>query len=374
MATKYNYTKIIKGKEYKYFRITRVVGQKANGTPIVKEFLGDGEKDANKKADEYMNKLKNGYINDYEKVNVLQLMKTWLFNIKLVEVKPSTFVTYESNYRNYISKSELATMKVADVKKIHIQKYYNELFEKQNCSTEKIKAIHKLLHSFFEYALDEGYLIKNPCSKVIIPKNNLIKTEDKQIECFDSKEIELLKKAFESNKYRSLVYTAIYTGMREGELCALKWKNVNLKEGFIHVDESVKRVAVFDSEGNKKMKTLTLDPKTKNSIRNIYIPEVLINELKNIPHKSDYVFSDTNEPVSHKSLYFQWRKVLKENDIPHRKFHALRHTYGTLLLANGADLKSVQDLMGHYDISITQTYLHSLEDNKKNIVSIWDKL
>lgn len=162
--------------------------------------------------------------------------------------------------------------------------------------------------------------------------------------------------------------------MREGELCALKWKNVNLDEGYIFVDESTKRVAVFDSKGNKEMKTLTLDPKTQKSRRTIYIHDILIDKLKQLPHNSEYVFSNTNEPISHKSLYFQWQKVLKENNIPHKKFHALRHTYASTLLSNGADLKSVQDLMGHYDISITQVYLHSLPETKKSVVNIFDNI
>ena len=68
--------------------------------------------------------------------------------------------------------------------------------------------------------------------------------------------------------------------MREGELCALKWKNVNLKESYIKVEESIKRVAVFDAAGNKKMMTLVLEPKTQLSKRNIYIPDVLIDVLK----------------------------------------------------------------------------------------------
>ncbi|MCI8411040.1 MAG: site-specific integrase [Clostridia bacterium] len=162
--------------------------------------------------------------------------------------------------------------------------------------------------------------------------------------------------------------------MREGELCALKWKNVHLDDGYIHVDESVKRVAVFDSKENKTMQTLVLDPKSQKSIRDIDIPAILIDKLKELPHVSEYVFSNSNEPITHKSLYFQWQKVLKENNIPHKKFHALRHTYASTLLANGADLKSVQDLMGHYDISVTQVYLHSLPETKKKVVNIFDNL
>ena len=157
--------------------------------------------------------------------------------------------------------------------------------------------------------------------------------------------------------------------MREGELLALKWNNVNLKKGYINVTESVKRVAVFEENGDKHMETITQKPKTKNSIRTIYIPKALIKSLKKIEKLDGYVFSNTDEPISHKSLYSWWARFLKNNNIKHRKFHALRHTYATTLLANGADLKSVQDLMGHYDIRITQTYLHSLPDKQKEIVN-----
>lgn len=156
--------------------------------------------------------------------------------------------------------------------------------------------------------------------------------------------------------------------MREGELLGLKWENVNLKDKSIFVKESVKRTAVFDGDGNKHMETITQSPKTKNSIRMIYIPDILSRKLDEIKNKKGYVFSDTNIPVSHKQLYNWWVRFLKKSNIPHRKFHALRHTYATLLLSKGADLKSVQDLMGHYDIRITQTYLHSIPDKQKEIV------
>lgn len=156
--------------------------------------------------------------------------------------------------------------------------------------------------------------------------------------------------------------------MREGELLALKWKNVNLQDKNIFVKESIKRVAVFEEDGSKHMETLTQKPKTKNSIRTIYIPNKLIVKLKEIKPVSEYVFSETGIPITHKSLYAWWTRFLKNNNIPHRKFHALRHTYATTLLSEGADLKTVQDLMGHYDIRITQTYLHSVPDKQKEIV------
>lgn len=162
--------------------------------------------------------------------------------------------------------------------------------------------------------------------------------------------------------------------MREGELLALKWKNVDLDNKIIHVDESVKTVAVFDSDGNKETKTLFLEPKTQKSIRDIPLPDVLVNQLKSIKNNSEFVFTNEGKTVTHKALYLSWKRNLNKINIPYRKFHALRHTYAITLLSKGADIKTVSELMGHYDISITQIYLHSLPENKKQAVSIWDNI
>jgi len=83
-----------------------------------------------------------------------------------------------------------------------------------------------------------------------------------------------------------------------------------------------------------------------------------------------FVFEDENkEPYSAKTLFGNWKKVLNDNNIPYKKFHSLRHTYATMLLSKGVDLKTVQDLMGHSDITITQIYLHVLPKTKTDAVN-----
>lgn len=83
-----------------------------------------------------------------------------------------------------------------------------------------------------------------------------------------------------------------------------------------------------------------------------------------------FVFEDENgNPYSAKTLFGNWKKVLNDNNIPYKKFHSLRHTYATMLLTKGVDLKTVQDLMGHSDITITQIYLHVLPKTKSDAVN-----
>lgn len=294
-------------------------------------------------------------------------MYKWLFQIKKNELKPSSFQSYEGTFRNYIKDSDIADIKVYNTKSIQIQEYYNKLGKTKSYS--QIKKLHKLLKQFFIYAENEGYIIKNPCNNITIP-NKQSKTKSDNIEYFSEEEIEKLKTAFENNKFYNLILVALGTGLRQGELLALKWENVNLKDKYIEVKESVKKVYVFDSDGNKKLETIYQKPKSLSSIRKVDLPDKIIDILSNMNKNTVFVFEDENgNPYSAKTLFGNWKKVLNDNNIPYKKFHSLRHTYATMLLTKGVDLKTVQDLMGHSDITITQIYLHVLPKTKSDAVN-----
>lgn len=364
MAVKTNFED---AKGNSYYRIVRVVGHNSDGTPIRKQFYGKGKQDAIEKANNFINKFKNGLSLDFQEVTINDLIHKWLFQIKLNEVKPSSFQSYEGTYRNYIKESELAQLKVYNVKSIQIQEYYNRLGKTKSYS--QIKKLNKLLKSFFKYAENEGYVFKNPCNNISIPNKNELKKET-TIEYFNEDEIKLLRKAVEGNKFEPLILTALGTGLRQGELLALKWENVDLEKKYINVKETLKKVYVFDISGNKELKTLIQKPKTDNSIRTVDLPDNIVKILKKLPQDSEYVFSDENGmPYSAKTIFGNWKKILSSSDLPYKKFHSLRHTYATMLLTKGVDLKTVQDLMGHSDITITQIYLHVLPKTKTDAVN-----
>ena len=259
-----------------------------------------------------------------------------------------------------------------NTKSIQIQEYYNKLGK--NKSYSQIKKLHKLLKQFFIYAEEEGYIIKNPCNNITLP-NKQAKIKVDNIEYFNEKEVEQLKYAFKNNKFYNLVLFALGTGLRQGELLALKWENVNLKDKYIEVKESVKKVYIFDSDGNKKLETIYQNPKSLSSIRKVDLPDKIVELLSNMNKNTIFVFEDENgQPYSAKTLFGNWKKVLNDNNIPHKKFHSLRHTYATMLLTKGVDLKTVQDLMGHSDITITQIYLHVLPKTKSDAVNKLNEL
>lgn len=356
----------INGNEY--YRITKTIGHKADGTPIKKQFYGTGINEANEKANEYINNIRNGLVENYETYSINDLLHEWLFQIKINELKPSSFESYEGTYRNYIKNSEIAGEKISKINKISIQQYYNKLGKTKTYS--QIKKLNKLLNQFFNYCIEEGYLLRNPCNKLTIPnKENVLKNKNKDFNYFTEEQIKQLKVAFKGNKFENLILLALGTGMRQGELLGLKWENVHLDKGYIEVKNSLKTVYIFDSDGKKERKQIINTPKNHKS-RIIDLPTKIIDMLSAMDNKTTFVFEDINgQPYSAKTLFGNWKKVLNDNNIEYKKFHALRHTYGTMLIANGVDLKTVQELMGHYDISVTQIYLHALPKTKKESVN-----
>lgn len=375
MARKTNYTK--NGNEY--YRVTATIGRDANGKLIRKEFYGKSKKEAEDKRDEYLNGIRNGLNLDFQNAVLGDLMHTWLFEVQKLKVKPSSFERYEGIYRNYIVNSEIYGIKINDIKAIQLQRYYNKLY-KDGKSSNVIKNLNKLLKTFFSYAVDEGYLIKNPCSgkKIVIPDNE--GREEQKIEVFTNEEIKILEKCLEGHRLKALILLALGTGLRQGELLGLQWKDIDLENKELKVQRSVKQVAVIGEDGSKEYKTIIQTPKTKNSIRTVPIPSSLIpvleeqdrlqkqDRLKAGPSyiKSGFVFTtELGNTINSRNLIRSYERLLKRADIPYRKFHSLRHTYATKLFEADVPLKTVQTLLGHSDISITANiYTHVMPKEK----------
>lgn len=361
----------INGKEY--YRIRKVVGHTASGEKILKNFYGESKKEAEQKANEYLNNIENGLIIDFENFTLAELMHTWLFDFlhNSSKIKPSTFQRYESLYRNYIKESEIAGNKLINIKTIPLQKFYNNL-SKKGYSYSQINTLNTVLKVFFNWCIDNDYILKNPCTKVNIKgnKNEIIKNERKEVEILSETEINIIKEYLKGTDFELLFLLDLATGLRQGELLALDWKHINLEDNTLKVERSVKEVYVYDNENAKHIETIFQTPKTLNSFRTVPIPSTMINILSKIKNKKGLLFSDSNgNPLKGKNISAKWTKILKECNIPHKKFHSIRHTYASMLLSKGVDIETVAELMGHSAISITQIYLHSSYTSKNKSVN-----
>lgn len=386
MAVKTNYTK---GK-WKYFRVSVVIGIDMNGKRIKKEFYGKSKGEAEKKRDEYLNGLNDGLKVDIDDVTLGVLMRIWLFEVKKVsdKLKPSSFEKYEGIFRIYVENGPLNCIKIKNIKSIQIQRYYNQLYSKGK-SKSIIHNLNKLMKQFFFYAVDEGYLTKNPCSgkRIVIPGEGAIKAE---VEHFNDDEIKVLLDAIRDSSYKEFITICLGTGMRRGEALALTWNDVDLDNNTIDINKSLGKVYLFDSDGNKTRKQIIQSPKTTSSNREIPFPKSLNSVFKDIKIKqkrnkircgecyqdSNYVFTtQIGTHIDVTNLSHAWDRILKKAELPHKKFHALRHTYATKLFENKVELKTASKLLGHSSIEMTaDIYTHVIPKQKIDAVEKIDYL
>lgn len=317
-------------------------------------------------------------------------MHIWLFEVVRISnrIKATSFERYESIYRNYIKDSPIYGLKLCNLKSIQIQRYYNDLYA-YGKSSNSIKNLNKLLKQFLNYAVDEGYLIKNPClgKKITIPgkyKLNKNNEDDKEYSVFTTDEIKVLKTVLDGHILKPLILLALGTGLRQGELLALKWSDINFKKKNLNVKRTIKKVAIIQKDGTRKYETIIGPPKSKSSVRTVPIPSYLVKVLKQQELKqkqdklkagssyieSDFVFTTAiGGNIEARNLTRSYKRLLKKASIPYRKFHSLRHTYATKLFEVDVPLKTVQTLLGHSDITITaDIYTHVMPEKRINAV------
>ena len=366
----------VNGKNY--FRVTKTIGHRSDGTAIRKQFYGAGINEANQKADEYIKNLKMGLFNNNQLYTINTLLPKWLFDVKKNEVKASSFEAYESTYRNYIKPYLIADLPINDLKTLKLQEFYNKL-SKYKISPNNVRKVHKLLRQFFSYAEKEGYIIKNPCINVTLPKNkkeieNIISERKAKFQYFNENEIKELLKLFKNTRYENIILFALGTGMRKGEILGLQWEDLDFENKEIHVIHNLSYIANINENGHRTYTTVLQTPKSEHSVRIIPMSGKIYKLLNSLERKSNYVFSSRGSHFDIKWTEKFWTKTLKGTNLEDKKFHDLRHTFATMLLLNGANLIQIKELLGHSSVKITEMYLDALPKSKQEIVNKIDYL
>lgn len=346
----------------KYFRVTRTIGKKADGTPVRKTFYGSGINEANEKADKYMEKINNGLNADFDKIILGISMKDWLYNVKQHDnIKLSTFNDYCSIFKNYIETSDISILAPNNIKSMKLQEYYNKL-AKKGISGNVIKKINKLLNQYFKYLQFEGYIFILPTMNVVIPNANSKEAKEEIVEFYTEEEARYIISCCENTKMELMIKLGLSTGLRLGELLALKFSDINYETNQIKICRSIKRV----SENGKSILKIQ-EPKTKTSRRILDVPANVM-KLFDGNSSDEFIFTENSQIIEPRRFWRWWKEFTELNNIPYKKPHSLRHTYATLLLSKGVPISTVAKLLGHSSIQITQIYAQVIPELKTEAV------
>ena len=219
-------------------------------------------------------------------------------------------------------------------------------------SSTTVRSVHLMLHSAFERARKEKLIASNPTEDCIAPKVQKI-----EMHILKPEHIKDYLDAANRRGLLPMFYLELVSGLRKGELTALLWSDLDIQNRTI----SVSKQYVKNPNGE-----LTLSrPKTETSVRQVSIPQeavdLLIQEHEKHP-ENPYLFPSpvTGEMYYPDSIVNLHKKILKDAGLPHIRFHDLRHTFATMALQNGVDVKTVSSMLGHYDAGFTlRTYTHA---------------
>ena len=183
----------------------------------------------------------------------------------------------------------------------------------------------------------------------------------------------------ENFTFRNLgVYVCLSTGLRIGEICGLKWSDINLSAETISVNRTIERIYIID-EGKRHTELIISTPKTQNSIREIPMNRELlklIRPFKKVMNDDFFVLTNEAKPTEPRTYRNYYKQLLKQLDIPDLKFHGLRHSFATRCIESQCDYKTVSVILGHANISTTlNLYVHpNMEQKKKCINKMFNTL
>lgn len=331
-----------------------------------KTFYGKTRKEVQEKLRVALNEQKQGTLVTGPQQTVKQYLEHWFEDVHRPTLRVSSYTRYRSLLNNHIL-PVLGDIQLQKLTAQHVQALYARK-AKEGLSSKSIQNIHGLLHKALDNAVKWGLVSRNVCNVVSTPR--LIRHE---IHPLTREQAQKFLEKVRGQKLEAILTLALTTGMRRGELLALRWQDINFETMSLHVSRTVSRIAGHGYVEN--------DPKTSRSRRMIMLPLFIIEMLNQHRFNQEkarlkagvrwkeqgLVFSNTHGGYLHPDyLLVRFHRLLKEIGLPDMRFHDLRHSAATILLSMGVHPKVVQELLGHSQISMTMDiYAHVLPSMQK---------
>ena len=284
----------------------------------------------------------------------------WLETKKAL-LKYSTYVKYKNIYCNHIQKY------IGTISSKHFSEDdYSHIIMSEFLDETKLGTLSKSTLNTLKYVLIQIIKQIDPLLDVSIIKNDVasIKTATSPVSVFTETEQTSLMHYLTTDIdiYKLGVIICLFTGMRLGEICALKIEDIDIDNKLIHVQSTVQRLPTEDG----KTKLYCMTPKTNSSIRDIPICDYLFNLMVTHLHSDVFLLSH-NKPTDPRTMQNKYRKYLQKAGIRYRKFHTLRHSFATKCISNGMDIKCLSEILGHSDVQTTlNKYVHPSLKTKRD--------
>ncbi len=344
------------------------IGRDEQGKPIRKSVYGKTQKEVAQKLTAMTNDLNNGLFVSPDEITVGQ----W-FDIFLADynkgVKASTLAQYEYQVRQNI-KPTLGNIQLQKLTAPMIQRLYNDKLE--TLSAKSIKNLHGFMHKGLNQAVMCQFLKSNPCLACQLPR-----VEKKEMKTLTAKPLELFLKEIKGKPFEDLFFVAVFTGLRQAELLGLTWDCIDFENGFISVSKQLKRERKLTRENEYHFDSL------KNGKSRVVVPaRVVFDVLRKVRrdqaenrlkygsafmNNDNLVFTDEiGTHLCHPTVWSNFKKRASAIGCPDLRFHDLRHSYATISLENGDDIKTVSENLGHATVAFTlDVYGHVTEKMKK---------
>ncbi|MFR7745148.1 MAG: tyrosine-type recombinase/integrase [Acutalibacteraceae bacterium] len=338
------------------------------GKPIAKSVLARTQRECKEKLQKAMEELEKIDVTKRRDYTVGEWAQLWYENY----AKPSVRASTAAYYKNYIDQHivpRIGDIKLTALTTLQIQKFYNETkahgrvqryenMDDLSLSNKTIRGLHTMLRQCLEQAVTERLIPYNPANGCRLPKK-----EKKKMQIIPPEKIRDYLKAAEEWGVLPMFYLELSTGLRRGELVALLWSDLNLQTKTLTVSKSVSR---------GKGELVVTEPKTENSVREIYLSDeairLLVEDRKNHPF-SPYLFPSpkTGGMYGPDCVGRIHKKLLEKAGIEeHVRFHDLRHTFSTLAIQSGIDPKTVAEILGHASAEFSlDVYTHVTAGMKK---------
>ena len=286
-------------------------------------------------------------------------------------VKPSTIAAYALILENHILPvfGDKVQLTEADVQAFALKKLHDGLSQK---TVKDVLVVLKMIQKFGAKNGDLQFVewsVKFPTEHT--------KQELEVLSINNQKRI--MQYAIDNFTFRNLgIYICLSTGIRIGEVCALKWGDINIATETISINRTIERIYVIDGE-KRHTEVVIGTPKTKNSLREIPMSKELlkiIRPLKKVMNDEYFILTNEAKPTEPRTYRNYYKQLLKQLGIPDLKFHGLRHSFATRCIESQCDYKTVSVILGHANISTTlNLYVHpNMEQKKKCINQMFKKL